>query len=185
MEQIGVRRINLNAIIMEQEIRGGPNVHVSRYGDQHVVSAQKPRYIFQAAFSPRWNGDTVTIGYGTVNGIVPLIDGKPIGGSLNNADTPKIKVEGYDEEGRSYVCIKVEVDEKTYKIKKGGVTIISTAQVGNRTVGEAETDANPLVGICPIAVATNTGIHQIVYFNLNHAVGKPPMGPQTPQHFFW
>lgn len=165
---------------MNQDIRGGAGIYVNRYGKQHVVSAARSLFRFQPAFAPKWDGESATIGFGTVNGFEPLIDGKPI------SEGGRLKINSYDAEGRSYIAIKVHVDSKTYKITdQSQVTIINTAATGSRSVQEEASNGDPLIGICPIAVASNTGIHQIVHFNLNHAIGVPPMGPQSPMHFFW
>lgn len=167
-----------------QEIRGGPGIFVSRYGKQHVVSARRQRFPFIPAFYPSWNGRAVWIGYGTVNGFEPTINGRPISGGDSPEGPPSVVIEEYDAEGRSWIALRVEVDPKTYKLASADkLTVVNLVSAGERSVGN---EGNPLVGFYPIAVASNTGIHQIVHFNLQHAVGIPPFGTdRKPQHFFW
>ena len=58
-------------------------------------------------FEVRLIGDKVTVGDGTINGIVPEVNGVPITGSLNPPqDPPEIKLIEPDDKGIVLICIK-------------------------------------------------------------------------------
>lgn len=67
-----------------------------------------------AAFVPKWKvrrqGDNLTVGLGTLNGLVPVIDGK----SLDQTTPPSISIKGMsgNAQGRSWVALVVTCDEK-------------------------------------------------------------------------
>ena len=58
-------------------------------------------------FEVRLIGDKVTVGEGTINGIVPQVNSVPITGSINPpADPPEIKLIEPDDKGIVLICIK-------------------------------------------------------------------------------
>ena len=58
-------------------------------------------------FAVQLQGESVTVGAGTINGIVPQVKGVPITGSINPASPPpKIKLIAPDENGVVLICIQ-------------------------------------------------------------------------------
>jgi hypothetical protein len=159
------------------EIRGGSGINVSRFGKNVVLSANRHKEAFIPAFPVQFGGKFVSVGYGTVNGIEPTIMGVKISDPMNQ---PRIAIGDDDSEGRSWVYVKVQIDLGTMQISKkpDSVTIVTE---------KTDTD---LVGYHPIAIISSGIIHQITYFNLQHALGYPPINglgkvSGVPRHFFW
>jgi hypothetical protein len=187
-----------------QEIRGGTGIRISRYGDEVVLAAARSPKLWAPAWSVAWGATFVTVGWGTVNEVEPVVGGKPISGDLAAKDPqpPRIPIDknSFDKSGRAWLCLKVAVDEKTGKMVGAGsggsdgkdaptIEILSEAR-GQRVSGEQAGDGGRY-GWHVLAVVMKTGVvHQVTYFPLQHAAIKPVIDgignrSKAWQHFFW
>ena len=166
----------------EQKIRGGPGVRVSRYGREHVISAPQRPWRWDPAWQVAYGGNFVTVGYGTVNGVEPKINGVLISGSTETGEQPKIHLESFDSEGRAWVVVKVTADMATCKIAQDGLTVECVSVAGTETIA----GSGGAVGLHPLAVVTKRGVvHPVTFFHLRWAIGYPPNDLTVPRHFFW
>lgn len=145
----------------------------------------------------RYSGRKVIVGYGTVNNIEPRIgevrisgrddEGKPLPGG-----PPQLKLlEDYDDEGRQWVCVRVEVTEEG-KIDEENPKAVTCVVVANLLAGAEQQGFRGQVGLHPLAVFRESGDwFPVTYFHLQHRVatqnhpisGRPE--PATARHFFW
>jgi hypothetical protein len=165
---------------IEQKIRGGAGVRVSRYGAEHVISAPPRAWRWDPAWPVEYGGDFVTVGYGTVNGEEPVIKGVPISGDPKTGEQPRIKLEGFDSEDRAWVVVKVTADLATGKI--AGLTVECVSAAGTSQIA----GGGGAVGLHPLAVVTKRGVvHPVTFFHLRWALGYPPNDVKVVRHFFW
>ena len=163
-------------------LRHGPGVRLAHTDNGTIISFVPAVTAFRGKFAVRIEGDSVTVGIGTVEGVEPTIGGTPITGGKDGV-IPKLKLSGgkYNEDGKSWICVRVTVPEKgmfSSKIKDAA-TIIQSSHPYNllpRVEGAA---------IAPLAMLRRKDpkrddfgdLYQIAYFDLriyrdNQGVGK-------------
>lgn len=162
------------------KIHPGHNIRTAKFGDSVVVSRGSSPFLWGGAFSVVYAGDFFLVNFGLVNEIEPEVRGVPISGVMadgTRVEQPRVECpkDDFDAEGRLWVALRVEVDDKgRFTAKKA--TVVTTKQI--------KSSGDEKVGLHPLALLTRgSELHQITHFHLRHAWVTPPQGPA--RHFFW
>lgn len=162
----------------------GHNIRTRSFGQDggHViVSRGSNPSIWSGAFAIALGGDYVTVNFGMVNEVEPVINGVPISGVTADGERvqqPKLGLlKAFDEEGRQWVALQVTVDKNGRFAQNP--TVVVTKDIGS--------SGDETVGLHPLGVFTRTReLHQITHFNLKHAWVKSARRDSGPaRHFFW
>jgi hypothetical protein len=141
--------------LQAQQIEAGRGIRIHRtnVGTAISLAAQFPSFI--GAFYANLNGNTVRVGPGFVNGVMPsnIEDEFPV-----------------DLKEKTYVFVEVKLteEEKFDATAKDTVTIV---------VDTEKSTGDKLRGRHPVAVVDRGRIWQLSYFSFNHSY-------RAPRHFF-
>lgn len=134
-----------------------------------MADIQRPN--FAGAWPVTISNNEATVGAGTVNDLVPTINGI----ALDDPKTPKLKLIGSpNEKLRSWIVLKVTVDPETSQVSEDG-DAITLAHVNDLA---AERAKDEWIGIHPLAMIqwkdpkTIQRSRTITYFDLQHAFVK-------------
>lgn len=174
-------------------VGAGVGTRISVAGDKVSFSAIGRRGLFRGSWFCRKGSEVdITIALGFVNGLEPYVDGRLMSGKdakgvADPKGVPKLQIqaEGFDKDGRSWVCVSARVDKVTLKLptlkglKPDDLKIVQSA---NRF-----SDVNS-TGLFPVAAlrlkpSGEWALRQIAYFDLQHGTRQPEKG--RLQHLFW
>lgn len=157
-----------------------------------TISAFGKKARFRGAWFCKMARDgAITVALGYVNGVLPAIEGRSMDGldAQGKADprgipTVPIKMELFDKDGKSWVCVQVRVDAN------GKMIPAKTAKPDDlKIIQSTRLSPDETLGLFPIAMMkldAKTAIwtlRQIAYFDVQHGTRKPDKGKL--QHFFW
>lgn len=151
----------------------GIRKHVYKYGTSMVSDPATSAFV--GAFAVRMSGDAVTVGHGTVDDVVPKIDGDPIDGinaEGEQGSIPSLVIEdGPNEQLRSWVCVEVLYDEAKKGIAEDDESLIITHRNDLPVKQEAAATGDPLRIIKPLAMlvwqtdSVVSRVRQITFFD--------------------
>jgi hypothetical protein len=126
-----------------------PNAKITYTTSGARVVCMPDEFFQNIFFEVRLIGDKVTVGDGTINGIVPKVDGVPITGSINPPkDPPEIRLIEPDKDGIVLICIKT-----THKANGDLDTATIEAKLQKDLPGALRADfASGVNGFIPIAL---------------------------------
>lgn len=142
----------------------GPGVRLSRGANGTTINFRAPRQIFQGAFRVRLSGDRASVGFGTIDGKEPTIDGKP----ASNGGTIAFRAASADEEGRSWLVLRVTLDGKKISEKRDAITFAQSNAPGI-LAGPDGTIQHPLAVLRspdPKKPGVGATLYQIEFFHL-------------------
>lgn len=148
----------------------GPDLLKDEYGTTgfFLRAAPQPAQPFVGSFFVSGGIDSLTVGLGMVDAIMPTIRGKAVDGSGDNGQIPTLDASGGpNEKLRSWVCLEAFADPETLALREELPVIVT-----HRTDLTAESGK----AVLPLALlqwsdrTAISGIHQIVYFNLKSVV---------------
>ena len=138
------------------------------------------------------------IGNGSVNNLVPQINGAGLDGLDSNGkdvSPPQLKITGGPSKDlRSWICVQAKVDAKTGRMDakdKNALTIIHTSTLDPKSGEGGFPDSGQGIGLQPLAMllwsedrAGIKRVFQITHHNLQHRFVRS--GTSTAgRHFFW
>ena len=159
-------------------------ITLAENADCTIVTADAQKASFLHPFACSLSGSGITIRSGLVNLMEPTVNKK----ALSDPECLPLPLQKslYDSSGRSWICIRVEVDKTGVIAKKEGLQIIQSSAVSSGGGGDADVNG---VGLHPIALITKEGrLFQITYFNLSHRyLATPTTSGATGvgRHLFW
>lgn len=151
----------------------GIRKHVYGNGTSMVVDPQSSAFV--GAFAVRVSGGMATVGTGTVNEVVPTIDGEQIDG-VNAEGTlgkvPSLSIEdGPNAQLRSWVCVEALYDAETGGIAEADDSLIVTHRADLPVAKEQAIAGEPQRIIKPLAILVwqsedvVSRVRQITYFD--------------------
>ena len=178
----------------------GQGVRLNRTPNGIIVVADLRSNPWNHPFRVAVSDDTATIANGTVNNLVPSIDGATIDGL--DADGKEITPPTLDlsagpgANNVSWVCVQVTVDLQSGAMdpkNKDALTIVHSNSLDPKASQGGSPDDGQGVGQQPLAMlrwdpelGAVKSAYQIVYHNLQHRYVKPGSGQgATGRHFFW
>ena len=177
----------------EFSVSAGHGVLVDRIAGNHIFRGIQKANNILPSWKITYGVSFFSVGFGTVNGIQPTINGATISGDdqtgSNYLVQPKIKIDGYDSEGRTWGALAVTIDPKTGLISKTAndpVTIVNITKASNNEIINSRKN----VFLSPLVLITERGfIHKISNYDLQFSIGYPiqPSGGSAavPFGFFW
>ena len=132
-----------------------------------------------------------TVGFGTVEGVVPRIGGRTIDGldeDGNEAEAPRLRLAGEpNEDLRSWVVVEVKVAPEGGEIDPEDAEAVTIRHVRELKPEDAKVGRHPLAML--IWASNRTTIlraRQITHFNLSHLhVVDRGAGERPGRHLFW
>lgn len=155
--------------------QSGRGIRKHVYANGTSMVADPITSAFVGSFAVRMSGDAVAVGYGTVNDVVPMIDGEPIDGINAEGEQgaiPTLAIEGGpNKQLRSWICIEVLYDEANEAISEDDESLIITHRNDLPVEQEAAAAGDPLRIIKPLAMLVwqnedvVSRVRQITYFD--------------------
>lgn len=161
---------------MNRLTTSGPiRVHYDTRGRAHIV-ADIPSRPFTGAFRVRKaDASSVRVGFGTVHGRVPTLNGEP----LHAKRLPKLKLdEGPNADLLSWICVRVTVDLESGLMdpdNADAATIVHVNDYSLIDVNGLAPDDGQGNGLCALATIvwrdakTPRQIYQFMHFNPRHS----------------
>ena len=180
-------------------LHSGANVRLNRTPNGTTVVADLRSNQWVPRFRVRVSDMSVVVGEGTVNNLVPRINGVGLDG-LDSAGkefpAPGLKItSGPNEDFRSWVCVQVKVDIASGRMNpddKESLTIIHTSTLDPRSADGGFPDNGEGIGLQPLAMlvwaegVSVKRVFQITHHNLQHRFVRSGTGRGTAgRHFFW
>ena len=172
----------------------GRGVRLQRTPNGTYVIADLKANPWNHPFKVRLADREATIGFGTVQDVVPRIEGKRLDGMDDKGregEPPTLRLTGEpNDELRSWIVVEVKVDPKSGEIdpeNEEAVTIRHVRELRSST---------PDIGRHPLAVliwapnrTTIVRARQITHFHLRHLFvaqqGSDPQDTRSGRHLFW
>ena len=181
-------------------LHAGAHVRLNRTPNGTTVVADLRSKQWVPRFRVRVSDKSVVVGEGTVNNLVPRINGVELDG-LDSAGkevpAPTLKItSGPSDAMRSWVCVQVKVDIEGGRMNpddKDSLTVIHTRTLDPRSAEGGFPDNGEGIGLQPLAMLVwNEGggsvkrVFQITHHNLQHRFVRSGTGQVTAgRHFFW
>jgi len=177
----------------------GDGMQVTQTPDGTLVTADIPFRPFPHPFRCTHSGGKVTVSPGTVNGVMPRIDGVPLDGrdeEGRKVDFPSLDVE-FPDEWKSYVVVVVKVEgeglRKAIQDNEDSVQVRHATDLNPYIFLEGGSTDERGVGVHPIAqlrwdkqTKQFVDIFQMSHFNLGHRyTAASPQSGGFSKHFFW
>jgi hypothetical protein len=167
-QRVKPRLAKLLEWLRSQRIVGGVGVKVLQTDQGTFISSSlKPSFV--GAFRVTGASQSVRVGVGFVNGIMPTINNKPL------SEGPELEIPKASGQQPLYIMLSVEVEKDSGRINeknKEAVKIVAST---------SKAAPKPQIGLHPIAVfyplQEGPKLYQLAYFSYNHAF-------RNDRHFF-
>lgn len=172
----------------------GRGVRLQRTPNGTYVIADLKANPWNHPFKVRLMDREATIGFGTVQDVVPRIEGKRIDGideKGREGDPPKLRLTGEpNAEGRSWIVVEVRVDPKSGEIDPEDEEAVVVRHVRELRSSTSEIGRHPLA---MLIWSTNRSsivrARQITHFHLRHLFvpqqSSDPQERRGGRHLFW
>lgn len=172
----------------------GRGVRLQRTPNGTYVIADLKANPWNHPFKVRFSDREATIGFGTVQDVVPRIEGKRLDGMDDKGregETPTLRLTGEpNEELRSWIVVEVQVDPKSGEIDPENEEAVTIRHVRELRASTAEVGRHPLAMLvwAPNR-ATIVRARQITHFHLRHLFvpqqGSGGEDKRGGRHLFW
>lgn len=176
----------------------GRGVRFNRTPNGIIVVADLRSNSWEHPFRVAVSDASISVSNGSVNNLVPQIDGVGIDGlDSSGADVPAPQLKltgGPNEDLRSWICAQAKVDLKTGLMNpkdEGALTIVHTDSLDPQSADGGFPDDGAGIGLQPLAMlvwdedgGSVTRVWQITHHNLGHRY-VPAKAPKPARHFFW
>ena len=172
------------------ELRAGSGVRFNQMPEGTWVIAEPAVQSWNHPFRVSVSDKIARIGNGSVNNLIPQIDGIGLDGMNQDGKevtAPELKItSGPDADLRSWICVQAKVDLKTGKIDPKDETALTVVHVNSLAPQSADTGLQPLAMLSWSDTTTISRVFQITHHNLSHSfVAANAAKGQTTRHFFW
>lgn len=172
----------------------GRGVRLQRTPNGTYVIADLKSNPWNHPFKVRLAEREATVGFGTVQDVVPRIDGKRLDGideKGREGEVPLLKIEGEpNDELRSWIVVEVKVDPKSGEIDPGNEEAVVIRHVRELRASTPDVGRHPLAML--IWAPNGTEIvrsRHITHFHLRHLFvarqGSEETEGESGRHLFW
>ncbi len=172
----------------------GRGVRLQRTPNGTYIVADLASNPWNHPFKVRLSGMEAMIGFGTVQNVVPRIEGKRLDGSDDKGregEPPSLLITGEpNAELRSWIIVEVRPDLEWGEVLMGDKEAVVIRHVNDLQSPSAEVGRHPLAMLIWSSNRRSVQrVRQITHFNLQHLFvlqqGATPLAPRRGRHLFW